>query len=107
VSESLKPLDAWTAFFIGRFEAQHDGHAWVVDVDFLDFGQRLRLYRDGIQAEVRKSPATFELGEGARIEAVMGLFGMRRIDLVAGGQARRATAPGSARRSERSPGSSS
>jgi hypothetical protein len=57
-----------------------------VDVDFLDFGQKLSLYRDGIQVEVKKSPATFELGPGATIEAGMGMFGMRRIDLVVDGE---------------------
>ena len=79
----LKPLDGWSVAFRGRFETRHDGHTWIVDVNFLDLDQHLGLYRDGAPVEVQKSPATFDLGAGATIEASMGLLGMRQIDLVA------------------------
>jgi hypothetical protein len=84
----LKPLNGWNVPFRGRFETRHAGHTWTLDVDFLDFGEKLRLYRDGVSVEERKSPATFELGPSATIEASMGVFGMRQVELVADGEAR-------------------
>ncbi|HXV52725.1 MAG TPA: hypothetical protein VD765_05810 [Solirubrobacterales bacterium] len=83
-SQSLKPLAGWSAAFRGRFETRHLGHTWTVDADFLDLEQRLALYRDGDLVERKRSPASFELGPGASIEAAIGVFGMRRIELVAG-----------------------
>ena len=83
-SQSLKPLAGWSAAFRGRFETRHLGHTWTVDADFLDLDQRLALYRDGDLVERKRSPASFELGPGASIEAAIGVFGMRRIELVAG-----------------------
>jgi hypothetical protein len=85
-ARSLGPLGGWSVLFQGRFETPHDGHTWTVDVDFLDFGQRLSLYRDGVRVEEQKSPASFEIGRATTIEAAMGVFGMRRIELVADGQ---------------------
>ena len=83
---SLRPLGRWDLFSRGRFEASHDGHLWTVDLDYFDFGEKLHLYRDGLEVEVQKSPATFDLGEGARIEASMSLLGMRQVDLVVPGE---------------------
>ena len=59
---------------------------WTVDLDYLDFAEQLHLYRDGVEVEVQKSPATFHLGENATIEASMGLLGMRQVDLVVEGK---------------------
>jgi len=83
---SLRPLGGWDLVSHGRFEASHDGHLWTVDLDYFDFGEKLHLYRDGLEVEVQKSPATFDLGEGARIEASMSLLGMRQVDLVVPGE---------------------
>jgi hypothetical protein len=83
---SLRPLSAWDLVSRGRFEARHDGQVWTVDLDYLDFGEKLHLYRDGLEVEVQKSPASFDLGEGARIEASMSLLGMRQVDLVVPGE---------------------
>jgi hypothetical protein len=74
----LKPLDGWSVVWRGRFETRQDGQTWTVDVDFLDFGEKLRLYRDGMPVEVQKSPARFRVGPGATIKASMGVLGMRR-----------------------------
>ena len=82
--ELLKPLGKWEVVNRGRFETEHDAHRWTVDVDFFDFGEKVRLYRDGVLVATEKSPATFDAGPGARIEASMGIFGMRQIDLVVG-----------------------
>jgi len=83
-SRPLKPLGAWGFVSRGRFETRHDGHTWTVDVDYFDVGDKLSLYCDGVAVEEQKSPATFGLGAGARIEASIGLLGMRQIDLVVG-----------------------
>jgi hypothetical protein len=82
----LQPLDGLSVLFRGRFETYYDGHSWTVDVDFLDFSQKLGLYRDGEQVEEQRSPATFQLEAGTRIEASMGVLGMRQIDLVVDGE---------------------
>jgi hypothetical protein len=79
---SLRPLGGWDLVSHGRFEARHRGHVWTVDLDYLDFGEKLHLYRDGIEVEVQKSPARFDLGQGATIEASMGLLGMQQADLI-------------------------
>ena len=85
-SRSLRPLGGWDLLSRGRFEARHDGHVWTVDLDYFDFGEKLHLYRDGVEVEMQKSPAKFDLGSGATIDAAMSLLGMRRIDLVVQGQ---------------------
>jgi hypothetical protein len=85
-TRSLKPLGGWDIVARGRFETRHDGHLWTVDLDYFDLGEKLHLYRDGIEVEVQKSPATFSLGDGATIEASMSMLGMRQVDLVADGR---------------------
>jgi hypothetical protein len=85
-SGSLRPLGAWDLVSRGRFETRHDGHVWTVDVDYFDFGEKAHLYRDGVEVEVQKSPATFALGDSATINASMGILGMREIDLVVEGK---------------------
>jgi hypothetical protein len=81
----LAPLEGWGSLRRGRFETRYAGSTWTVDVDFLDFDETIRLYRDGEPVAERRSPASFPLDRGARLEARMGLFGMRRIELVADG----------------------
>jgi hypothetical protein len=81
-SRSLRPLGGWDFVTRSRFETHHDEHVWTVDLDYFDFGENLHLYRDGVEVEVQKSPATFHLGASATIEASMSLLGMRRVDLV-------------------------
>jgi hypothetical protein len=82
----LRPLGGWDLISRGRFEARHRGHVWTVDLDYFDFGEKLHLYRDGVEVDAQKSPAQFELGQSATIEASMGLLGMRRVDLVVDGE---------------------
>ena len=82
----LRPLGGWDLVSRGRFEARHHGHVWTVDLDYFDFGEKLHLYRDGVEVDVQKSPAKFELGQSATIEASMGLLGMRQVDLVVDGE---------------------
>jgi hypothetical protein len=79
---TLRPLGGWDIVTRGRFEAQHDGHLWTVDLDYFDFGEKLHLYRDGSEVEVQRSPARFRLDDHAEIDAAMSLFGMKRVELV-------------------------
>jgi hypothetical protein len=79
---ALRPLRGWDLVSHGRFEASLGGHVWTVDLDYLDFGEKLHLYRDGVEVEVQRSPARFDLGRGAAIEASMGLLGMQQVDLI-------------------------
>ncbi len=85
-SRSLRALGGWDFVTRGRFEARHDGHVWTVDLDYFDFGEKLHLYRDGVEVEVQRSPATFHLGDSASIEASMSVLGMRQVDLVVDGE---------------------
>lgn len=72
-SRSLRPLGGWDLVARGRFEARHNGHVWTVDLDYLDFSEKLYLYRDGLEVDVRKSPAKFDLDQSATIEAAIRL----------------------------------
>ena len=85
-SLSLSPLGGWEFVSRGRFETRHGGHVWTVDLDYFDLGENLRLYRDEVEVDVQKSPATFHLGASATIEASMGVLGMRQADLVVEGE---------------------
>ena len=81
-SRSLRPLGGWDIVARGRFETRHDGHVWTVDLDYFDLGDKLHLFRDGVEVDVQKSPATFQVGANATINAATGLLGMRQVDLV-------------------------
>jgi hypothetical protein len=97
MAERLEPVRGLQVIWRGVYEIDHAGHSYAVEVDFFDFAERIRLYRDGAAVDTRKSPARFELDGGAAIEARMGLLGMRRLRLLeAGGEARLRPAPGTA-----------
>jgi len=83
--ETLGELSGWDIVVRGRFETSHGGHRWVIDLNYFDFGERIALYRDNELVAEEKSPATFDLGDGAAIEARMGVFGMRSAHLLADG----------------------
>jgi hypothetical protein len=85
-SRSLRPLGGWDLVSRGRFEARHEGHVWTVDLGYFDFGEKLHLYRDGVEVETQKSPAKFDLDQNATIEAAMGLLGMRQAELIVEGE---------------------
>ncbi len=87
-ADCLRPTKATDVFWRGLFGAGYGGSSYVVEVDFFDFGEKVRLYRDGCLAEEQKSPARFVLDDGAVIEAAMALYGMKRAHLVASGRAR-------------------
>ena len=65
-SRSLRPLGGWDLVSHGRFETHYGGHVWTIDLDYFDFGEKLRLYRDGVEVQVQKSPATFHWARAPR-----------------------------------------
>lgn len=74
----LKPLRTSEIFWRGLYGIDHGDHSYVVEVDYFDFKERVRLYRDGLLVDEHKSPACFSLDDGSSIEAAMALYGMKR-----------------------------
>ena len=87
-ADRLSPTKATDVFWRGLFGVGYGGSSYVVEVDFFDFDEKVRLYRDGCLVEERRSPARFVLDDGAVIEAAMALYGMKRAHLVDSGRAR-------------------
>jgi hypothetical protein len=77
----LQPLGRWERLVRGRFEIRHNGSLYVVDSLYIDLDERIRLYRDGELAEVRRGRARFRLGDGARIEAAAAKLGMKYVHM--------------------------
>jgi hypothetical protein len=82
MGEQLEPVSGLHIIRRGVYETDHAGYTWAVEVDYFDFSERIRLYRDDTLVETRKSPARFRLLDDAAIEASMGLLGMKRVALV-------------------------
>lgn len=76
--KQLRPFGRWDVLWRGVYE--HGELA--VDVDFFDFGEKIRLYRDGRLLDEKRSPARFELDGGRRVEAAMSLMGMKYVRMV-------------------------
>ncbi|MCI9207798.1 hypothetical protein [Adlercreutzia caecimuris] len=87
-ADRLRPTKATDVFWRGLFGTGHSGSLYVVEVDFFDFDEKVRLYCDGRLMGEQRSPARFVLDDGAVIEAAMALYGMKRAHLVDSGRAR-------------------
>lgn len=70
------------AFWRGLYGIELEGVNWVVEVDYLDFSEKVRLFRNGVLAFENRSPARFEIAPNIEIQATMALYGMKRIHLV-------------------------
>jgi hypothetical protein len=81
-TERLKPVRGIEVVWRGVYEVDHAGQHYAVEVDYFDFAEKVRLYRDGTRVDTRKSPARFEIDAGTTIEASMGLLGMKTLRLV-------------------------
>jgi hypothetical protein len=79
--ETFRPVRGWGVLWRSAFVLWHGGHEYVVDVDFLDWDERIRLYRDRRLVDEQRSRARFDLG-GAALEARMSLYGMRYVRVV-------------------------
>ncbi len=97
---ALRPVRGWQWLWRGVFGTEHAGTRWDVEVDYLDWDEKVLLYRDGVQERVQRGTSRFELDDGARIEVAWSLLGMRRAHLVLpdGAELLLAPAPGTAER---------
>lgn len=80
-SDTLPALTPGDILTRGRFSTTYQGSEYVVDVDFFDFSERIRLYRDGVLVDSSRSNAEFELGNAAAIEASLSTYGMKYVHL--------------------------
>lgn len=77
--ERLRPSGRWDPLWRGSFEYDHGGVHYVVDVDYFDLKERVRLYADGELIDTRRSPALFVLDDGTEIGAALSTYGMRYV----------------------------
>lgn len=84
-SKELRPPGFWENLVRGRFEIEHDGALFVVDSLYLDFDERIRLYRNGQLVETARRRASWEIGGGSRIEAEVSQVGMKYARFRAAG----------------------
>lgn len=80
--EQLPPYKKWDWLWRSTFELEYRGSLLVADVDFFDFSERIRLYRDGDFIAVDSSPARLRVDDHATVEAALSLYGMRYVRLV-------------------------
>lgn len=84
-SYELRPLGFWENLVRGRFEIEHEGALFVVDSLYVDFDERIRLYRNGLLMETARRRASWEIGGGSRIEAEVSQVGMKYARLRGAG----------------------
>lgn len=96
----LPPWRWWHPLHRSVMGVEHGGSRWHIDVDFFDWDEKVHLYRDGRQDRVQRGKARFELPTGARIEAALSTYGLRRAHLVLpdGTERQLEPAPGTAER---------
>ena len=83
--EMLRPFRFSDMFWRGLYGIDYDDARYVIEVDFFDIREKVRLYRDGCLVEEKSSPASFDI-EGATIKAAMALYGMKVAKLMPHGQ---------------------
>lgn len=80
--EHLPPYKKWDWLWRSTFELDYRGSVYVADVDFFDFSENIRLYRDGEFVAVDSSPARLRVDDDATVEAALSLYGMHYVRLV-------------------------
>lgn len=78
----LRPMTGWQWLWRTSFGIDHSGTRWDIDANFFDWDERIHLYRDGRRERTQSSTSRFELEDGARIEAAMSTYGLKRAHLV-------------------------
>lgn len=86
--DAYRPVRGWQVLWRSGFATWHRGHEYVVDVDFLDWDERIRLYRDRRLVGEQRRRAVFDLPGGAAVEARLSTYGMRYVRLVDGDDVR-------------------
>lgn len=79
--QHLPEYGRWHWLWRSTFHAAYRGDELVVDVDYFDLSERIRLYRDGEFLAARSSPATLRVDERVRVVAAMSLYGMKYVRL--------------------------
>lgn len=84
--QALKAHRPWqmlsrSLFHIELPDADGSLHDYVIDVEYFDWDDTVRCYRDGRQHLVSEQPAAFPVPGGA-IEVTVGTFGLSRMHLV-------------------------
>ncbi len=88
----LRPSKFSDIFWRGLYGVDYGDARYVVEVDFFDIKEKVRLYRDDRLVEEGNSPASFDIGD-ATIEVAMALYGMKTARLVPHGQRPRPLTP--------------
>lgn len=96
----LKSFHWWQGLWRSVFGIDHDGAHWHVEVNFLDWDERVALYRNERQDRTQALPARFALDDGSTIEVRTSTYGIRRAHLVSpeGVEQQLVPVPGSAER---------
>lgn len=97
---ALRPVRGVQWLWRGVLGTEHAGTRWDVEVDFLDWDEKVLLYRDGVQERVQRGTSRFTLDDGARLEVAWSTLGLRRAHLVRaeGTETPLTPAPGTAER---------
>ncbi len=90
---TLRPPKPTDVIWRGLYGTEHAGAGYVVEVDFFDPGEKVKLYRNGTLAEVKRSPARFVLDEDTTIKAAMSLYGMKQAHILERDKPGRALSP--------------
>lgn len=91
--DDLCPIQGWEVLWRGLYGIEHQGVWWVVEVDYFDIRENVKLYQNGRLMDCRRSPAVFACEEGLAIEAAMALYGMKHVWLKAAGEKPRGLRP--------------
>lgn len=78
----LKPLRSSEVLWRGLYEVNYEESSYIVEVDYFDLKETVRLYRDEHLIDEQRSPARFILNGGAVIDAAMALYGMKKVQLI-------------------------
>lgn len=96
----LRPMTGWQWMWRTSMGIEHGGSRWDIDVNFFDWDEKIHLYREGRRERTQTSTCRFELDDGARIEAALSTYGLKRAHLVGpdGTKAPLVPAPGTGER---------
>lgn len=98
-SSRMQAMKSTDIFWRGLYGIDHGGSSWVVEVDYFDPSETVKVYRDGVLVTKGRSPLRFDIDPSARVEAAMSLYGMKRahmVDVRSGNATRLQPLPGTA-----------
>ena len=78
----LRPLRPSEVFWRGLYGVNYKESSYIVEVDYFDLKETVRLYRDEHLVDEQRSPARFILNDGTVIDVAMALYGMKKAQLT-------------------------